>query len=693
MDKKSQLTWQDSQISEAQHEVDKPSFLASQESLCEEMTLAEVCQLLEISLVTGRNWVKLKKLAPLPSNGTKLYFSKMYIHDLLAKFSEEQNQSLKKRRNKKQVTGCTLYGDYLDNSFNLNLIETLAQEETAFTREELNLLLANFALQSFYQTLEYTIPSPNLVQGFLHKKFSVGVYDVLIWDLLGSSTTVSERIKTYLDNLFYHQEFLDNLGFAYISLRCISDRKSKGVYYTPSKTTVKLLEELKHCTQLRKCKTLDPCCGTGNFLLSLGKEGLSLESIHGYDIDPISIALTRINLALHYLPEHLNILYENFRCVDTLKESDGELFDLIIGNPPWGYSYTSHETAFFKENYHCGKEKSLESYDLFLERALQLTHQNSIIAFVLPEAILTVKSHQTVREKLMKHCSISFVSQLGNIFSGVQCPTILLGLQKNQEKSSSTKGCRVSTPSTSFQITENRPLSPTQWSIFTNDLEYSCLLHLDSLSQTLTLKGNAEFALGIVTGDNKKLLSTTPTEHQEGILKGSDIRKYRYNPPKHYISFQPDTFQQVAQNKFYRAPERLLYRFISDTLVFAYDNQQTLSLNSCNILIPQLENHDIKYVLAILNSSVAHFYNKKKFDSVKILKSHLESIPIPTADRNTQDKIVTLVDSLCQGTADVSRCHKELQKEIAQLYQLDPVQIEMIEAFAKKGNIFLPDEK
>ena len=42
----------------------------------------------------------------------------------------------------------------------------------------------------------------------------------------------------------------------------------------------------------------DPCCGTGNFLLSLGAKGVNCLNLYGQDIDPISVYLCRINIAL-----------------------------------------------------------------------------------------------------------------------------------------------------------------------------------------------------------------------------------------------------------------------------------------------------------------------------------------------------------------------------------------------------------
>lgn len=51
------------------------------------------------------------------------------------------------------------------------------------------------------------------------------------------------------------------------------------------------------------------------------------------------------------------------------------------------------------------------------------------------------------------------------------------------------------------------------------------------------LKNNADFALGIVTGNNKKYISNNKTADNEMILKGSDISKYHIKQSDNYIIF------------------------------------------------------------------------------------------------------------------------------------------------------------
>jgi hypothetical protein len=335
--------------------------------------------------------------------------------------------------------------------------------------------------------------------------------------------------------------------------------------------------------------------------------------------------------------------------------------------------------------------KSLESYDLFVEKALSMLNPNGIVAFVLPEAILGVAAHDAVRRLLLDSCSFKFVSYLGNVFSGVQCPSIILGVAWDHMKS--VVGCTVFKGKSSFTIKQERIFADGTLSFNVSDEENECLQAIDSLQGVAYLKGNARFALGIVTGNNKEYLSEQQKDGYEIVLKGSDIYRYGIAPSGNYIRFTPDSFQQVAPTEVYRAKEKILYRFISEVPVFTYDGKQTLSLNSCNIVIPEIPGLAMKYVLAILNSSVAAFYISKKFNSVKLLRSHIEQMPIPVVSEEIQESIVKKVDRIMNSSENISGLYAELDNVIMEIFDLSSEEIETVRVALKGKNLFLRVEK
>jgi hypothetical protein len=204
-----------------------------------------------------------------------------------------------------------------------------------------------------------------------------------------------------------------------------------------------------------------------------------------------------------------------------------------------------------------------------------------------------------------------------------------------------------------------------------DDEEYFLYKKLSTPDNKIYLKNNATFALGIVTGNNDKYITQTKTDTNEIILKGSDLDKFKIKKATNYIEFKPNEFQQVAPTEFYRTPEKLFYKFISKKLVFAYDNKQTLSLNSCNILIPKINNLNIKYIMAILNSKVAQFLFEKKYNSVKVLRAHIEDIPIPLCNDNTQREIVNIVEKILNSEDTNNNLIEELNEKIYDLYSLN----------------------
>ena len=652
----------------------------------EKLSITQVCELLSISQATAKNWIRLGKLK-IGSDGET--FDKKYIETLISEIKSGKDNRLKSRRNKKSVSGKVLYKDYIKNNHNREIVESILSSCDKMTEDELRVILANFAIQ-LYQQSGGIVVSDNLLLEGKSDITSNDVFNSLIKDLLGNievSQITLTNIQTALNSKVQLVPLEDTLGFAYISLRDLSHRKQTGAYYTPEKTVNTLISNLKKCVNTQNKTLCDPCCGTGNFLIGLVGNGVEIENLYGQDIDEISILITRINMFLLDNTLTKEQLYSQFVCGDTLSNTFSRKFSVVLGNPPWGYDFSKEETAYLTTNYITAKNKGMESYDLFIEKGMSMLEESGYLAYVLPEAILSVNSHQQARELIVKNTAFKFVSYLGNAFAGVQCPAIILGIQNGYH--GETKGCRIELNNEEFIINANRDVDITSFSFNMSDEEYDCLQVISSVQNAKYLANNAKFALGIVTGNNKEYIANEKKDGMEVILKGSDIFRYTMKETDNYIQFAPEKFQQVAPTEMYRAEEKLLYRFIAEVPVFTYDNQQTLSLNSCNILIPQIEGMNIKYVLAILNSSVAAYFINKKYNSVKLLRSHIESLPIPMVSAEKQNGIIKKVDHIMNSNENISGLYEEIDKEIMGLYNLNKHQQLIIKNVLKEKNRFL----
>lgn len=399
-------------------------------------------------------------------------------------------------------------------------------------------------------------------------------------------------------------QFQDFLGYIYNSINNICNRKSTGSYFTPINVVEHMITNVLNCmhetnldsqqaksiagnnqtvsvntvlpvhahastalentivsnentastvnnqcehtltnSSMKHKKILDPACGTGNFLLCLLKNGVKPDYIYGNDIDSIAVSITRINLYLNGV-HNVSMLASHIMNNDFLTSKVNTKYDVIIGNPPWGYNFTAIEVNSLMNMYTTASKNGTESYDVFIEQAIRCATGNGIIAFVLPEAILNVKSHSNVRRLISENCRISFVSYIGNAFTGVYCPCILLGIQKlttgisscaatdsidsadsdnadsvstasivnnttdDNVRIDSTIGCKVENIglSKSFIINEPRDITSDYWNFMITDDTVKLLSKIENGASNFTLKGNADFALGILTGSNKKFL-------------------------------------------------------------------------------------------------------------------------------------------------------------------------------------------
>lgn len=634
-------------------------------------TLTQACELLSISTATGRNWLKSGRWIPSCTSDSAPLFTEAYLMDLKEKLRSGTITSLKGRRNKTYVTGTNAYRSYLPKtSPNQTALQTLLSclEAASFSLTEHTLLclLRDCAGKLIAQS------------GAMH-------CDPLLDELVpsGDFTAFTKAFPNLKEISYTYFPAEDTLGFLYLSLRCLTDRKSSGSYYTPAWLAKRLIEQ--HIPTLDNTKSiLDPSCGTGIFLLQLPTT-LPLTHIFGNDLNPVCVTLARINLAMKYritTQGELRLLQTNLTVSDFLahtqkqKDSDDSApangYDIILGNPPWGARLSSEEKKRYQTHFSCAAGHSIETFDLFLEESIRQLSSTGVLSFVLPEAVLTVKNHAPVRELLLLHTRVLSVEYLGEAFEQVHCPSIILTLSTKGNEPF-FKNVTVYHKSGLFTTKVERELHADSFPFLQSDRDYLLLEKILTCPNHTTLVDHADFALGIVTGNNSALIHTSPAPGLEPVIRGSNISKYHINSYAGYLAFLPEQFQQTAPEAMYRAPEKLFYRFINRQLVFAYDTTGLLSLNSCNILIPRFETLSIKYVLAILNSSVAQYVFEQRFHSVKVLRSHLEQLPIPMADKETQDELVQFVDYLMQQnktSEEYLHLYTLLDKKIAALFGL-----------------------
>ena len=522
-------------------------------------------------------------------------------------------EKLSKRANKQCSKKNIIPVEYFNNKNNILIINNILLY-VKDKKYDIKTLIYNFVL-NFLQ-------SNNLIQFIDDKILSDNKY---LLDILNEYKNLV--IDKDLVNLDLPNDEKDILGIIYQSLMQEGSKNKKGSYYTPDNIIQKITKNINGDEII-----LDPCCGTGSFLLSFASKISNPNNIYGFDNDEIACFIAKINLILKYKNQKFmpNIFQKNF----LLGSNDfDKKFDIIATNPPWGALSKNEYKIKFSEI------KSDESFSYFIIQSEKMLKENGKCSFILPESILNVGVHSDIREFILNHFHIDKIELLGKAFAGVLTDTLLIDLSKIN----TNKSIGIITDTEKFKLNCDyyKHNKNYNFSILDNK-DVKILEHIYSIPYKTLEK--SKWGLGIVTGNNSKHI-TTNISNGEKIYTGKEITPYILKDTDKYIVYERSKFQQTAPDEIYRAEEKLVYKFISKKLVFAYDNRQQLFLNSANILIPNVETHSTKTVLAFLNSTVFQYIYKKKFNELKILKGNLLQLPFPILDKNIQKNLESLVDN------------------------------------------------
>ena len=450
----------------------------------------------------------------------------------------------------------------------------------------------------------------------------------------------------------------DLLGLLYQCFLLEGEKNRKGSYYTPYAVAKNMVAGLDFS---KKQTFFDPCCGSGAFIMAL--EGASPNQIFACDNDPVAVMITKINMLLKFKDE---VFEPQIVCCDYLKQrfkSDETYisYDYIISNPPWG-------AVLYDEK---GNQITIrESFSYFFEKAFSQLKNDGLIRFLLPESVLNVKTHKDFRKFLLENTDIQSITLYDGTFSGVQTKYIDIESKRTRRALSQRDEIIITSWDKVCLIHKEEKIKKSLFYL-TNNLNFNLLSDSDlEIVKKILSKGkytlnDSVWGLGIVTGDNKKHLKTKQGKGFEPIYTGKEIEAYNLKSPKYFIKYKRADYQQVAKDDIYRAEEKLVYKFISKNLVFAYDDSRSLVLNSANVLIPRIPGMSVKTVLAFLNSSTFKFLYKSLFGEIKILKGNLMELPFPEISVETDKKLTELVDKVLNGNKEAI---KKIDSEIETIF-------------------------
>jgi adenine-specific DNA-methyltransferase len=240
------------------------------------------------------------------------------------------------------------------------------------------------------------------------------------------------------------------LSATYTALVPATTRSALGMYYTPPALAHRLLDMAeKSGIDWGGARVLDPACGGGAFLLpaamrmraALAHLGPDLQAdaitnqLCGFEIDPFGAWLAQawLEIGLSDILGKIGgrLLPKLVRVCDTLAcEPTGALFDLVIGNPPYGRVAL---TAAQRHHFARGLFGHANLYGVFTDIALRWTKAAGVIAYVTPTSFLAGEYFKRLRSLLAAEApplAVDFVHARKGVFEDVLQETLLATYRK-----------------------------------------------------------------------------------------------------------------------------------------------------------------------------------------------------------------------------------------------------------------------
>ena len=420
-----------------------------------------------------------------------------------------------------------------------------------------------------------------------------------------------------------------------------SYKNKEGIYYTPQYIVEDMMRDI---TDVEGKTFLDPCCGSGNFIIEAIKKGFAPENVYGFDTDENAVAITKKRIKELCGYESDNIFCEDYLGQQTtdnrqqtlsifkiFRFSDSQVFkfDYIFTNPPWGKKINKKDRDKYSDLFNSGNSNDTSS--LFYFASLKMLKDDGMLGFLLPDAFFNIASFEDARKSLLT-LNIKRLIDYGKPFKGLMTKAMAFVATNDESLKSKDErevNCEIYNVKKHLRSQGSFLDIPKHILNFHIDERESELIRKLFSKPHITLKDNASWALGIITGNNNRLCQKENREGLVPIFRGKDIFKDKIAEPTLFIDANLEGCRQVADIDCYKAKEKIVYRFICNNIVCHCDTEQRYILNSANLFIlndgfPLSHNQ----VADLLNSDTMNWLFRSIFNTHKILRGDLEQLPI-----------------------------------------------------------------
>lgn len=422
-----------------------------------------------------------------------------------------------------------------------------------------------------------------------------------------------------------------------------------------------------------------------------------IERFHVYNVDALTrptggFYSTHFNTLLAEENDHVEQIKS--RATDTPYASG---FAYVVANPPYGAALSDSYKDTLRSAWADIFYGQPDTYTFFLKLGLELLATNGKLGFITPNTYLMGTNTASLRHKLLTMGRIEQIVDLPQgIWQDVNVDCVLLFLatetDETQRRSQQVQIHILGLHDTLDKLntrawTETLIQQQARWLDDPQkkfDIRYDDLMQRIENACIVNLTGNGSSAirilrLGDVTDSTQGIIPYKTRQDGEAnlyikprgeisstnntwkpLLDGSAFvgrYEFRWGEKKPYLNYG-SWLWCPREAKYFESPKLIVQdmrnRSLKRRLVAAFDDQKFYNRHNFSDIIAKDTQFDLKYILALFNSSLLNYWFGRRFDNLHINPSYFRQLPIYPADAATQATFVTLVDELLAKHAELN---------------------------------------
>jgi len=503
-------------------------------------------------------------------------------------------------------------------------------------------------------------------------------------------------------------------------------------------------------------------------LTTAERKRILLNNIYGVDIDPQAVEVTKLSLLLKVLEgeneqtlaTQLSFFQErvlpplgaNIKCGNSLIAPDfydgqqiGFLdeeemyrinvfdwetefqeimadggFDAVIGNPPWGATFSKFEQAYLSGLYHAARGRSMDSYAIFTERALDRLKPGGLLGYITPDTFLRKDDYLPIRRLFLERSKIKELIETGPVFSKVR-DTWCLVFTLAKEKLNQTDKIRHRKISRFVVSAEERlrKFGRGDWDFDTeipqivwikrpklivgymaSEPEQNLIAKIETQPRLIELSSKYYISRG--EEGSKYALKENP-DGDYYIVIPKDVNRYTVEEG---LRISDDLLTNTKIDAIYKHPKIWIIRIQKmrwlQRIVCGFDERtNSAGMKTLQAIVSTTDNkQELKYLQGVLSSRLVNFWCIN-YLADDMNKSYLQKLPICSIDfdnstekaRHDQmlelvERMVTLNKQLAEAKVpqiqtvlqrQIEATDRQIDKLVYELYDLTDEEIKIVE--------------